>query len=80
MIGVINKGIPIKPNEINLVRQRNWRGELAKASSGEGNGIGLWIVDHIMRAHGGELQVLPTRPIDSMTEIRLTFPLAKLIN
>jgi len=74
-IGVINKGIPIKPNEINLVRQRNWQSVLAKASVGEGNGLGLWIVDHIMKAHVGELQVLPTRDADNMTELRLAFPL-----
>lgn len=76
MIAVTNRGIPIKPSEVHLVRQRNWRGELAKASSGEGNGLGLWIVDHIMKAHGGELQVLPTRPIDGITELRLAFPFA----
>jgi signal transduction histidine kinase len=75
-IGVANKGIPIKPNEVFLVRQRNWRGELAKSHVGEGNGLGLWIVDHIMKAHGGELQVLPTRPTDGITEVRLAFPLA----
>ncbi len=73
-IAVTNKGIPIKPEEIHLVRQRNWRGEAARASSGEGNGLGLWIVDHIMRAHTGELQVLPTRPMDGITEVRLAFP------
>lgn len=76
MIAVTNKGIPIKPDEVHLVRQRNWRGELAKASTGEGNGLGLWIVDHIMRAHGGELQVLSTKPIGGITELRLAFPLA----
>lgn len=76
MIAVTNTGIPIKPNEVHLVRQRNWRGELARTSSGEGNGLGLWIVDHIMQAHGGELQVLPTRTTDGTTELRLAFPLA----
>lgn len=75
-IGVINKGIPIEPNEVNLVLQRNWQSRRARGSAGEGTGLGLWIADHIMRAHGGELQVLPTRKTDSITEIRLAFPLA----
>lgn len=76
MIAVTNKGIAIKPTEVHLAKQRNWRGELAKANSGEGNGLGLWIVDHIMTAHRGALQVLPTRPTDAITEVRLAFPLA----
>lgn len=75
-VGVINKGIPITPNEVHLVRQRNWRGEAASAHVGEGNGLGLWIVDNIMKAHGGELQVLPTRAGDGITEVRLAFPSA----
>lgn len=72
-IGVSNKGIPISPREIALVKQRNWRGKDAQASVAEGNGIGLWIVDHIMRAMGGELLVLPTRVNDGITEVRLKF-------
>jgi signal transduction histidine kinase len=76
-MGVTNKGIPISPHEVHLIKQRNWRGEAAKSFVGEGTGLGLWIVDHIMRAHGGELQVLPTRPGDGITELRLAFPLAK---
>jgi signal transduction histidine kinase len=70
---VTNKGIPIEPHEVNLVHQRNWRGEQAKTCTGEGNGLGLWIVDNIMRAHGGALQVLPTRRSDGITEVRLVF-------
>jgi signal transduction histidine kinase len=72
-IGVTNKGIPIRPEEINLVRQRHWRGEKAQLSAGEGNGLGLYIADSIMRAHGGELHVLPTRQGDGVTEVRLVF-------
>jgi signal transduction histidine kinase len=72
-ISVINKGLPIKPHELTFAKQRNWRGELASRSSGEGNGLGLWIVEHIMLAHSGSLQILPTRPADGITEIRLIF-------
>jgi signal transduction histidine kinase len=75
-IGVANKGIPIAPNETSQVKVRNWRGSIAKSSVGEGNGLGLWIVDQIMTAHGGELQVLPTRPHDGITEVRLVFSVA----
>jgi signal transduction histidine kinase len=75
-IAVTNKGLPIAPREVSLVCQRHWRGEKAEASVGEGNGLGLWIADNIMRAHGGELQVLPTKVGDGVTQVRLAFLLA----
>ena len=75
-IAVTNKGIPIAPHEVHLVRQRNWRGDAARSAVGEGNGLGLWIVDNILKAHGGELQVLPTRIDNGITEVRLAFPMA----
>jgi signal transduction histidine kinase len=34
------------------VCSRNWRGDAARSTTGEGSGLGLWIVDHLMRAHG----------------------------
>jgi signal transduction histidine kinase len=42
-------------------------------TTGEGSGIGLWIVDHIMKAHEGELIVVPTTS-DGITEVKLVFP------
>jgi signal transduction histidine kinase len=72
-MAVTNIGFPIHPEEVNRCRERYWRGESAEGSAGEGNGIGLWIVDHIMRAHGGALDILPTRPNDGLTEVRLIF-------
>lgn len=73
ILNVVNKGIPILPHETTLAIRRNWRGEQAQRVTGEGNGLGLWIVSNIMRAHGGELQVLPTRSSDQLTEVRLLF-------
>ena len=72
-VAVTNVGIGVRPEEAPLCAHRNWRSEKAKASAGEGNGIGLWIVDHIMRAHGGRLEVIPTRKRDDVTEVRLVF-------
>ena len=73
-IAVTNKGLPINTRETELVKQRNWRGEKAKLVTGEGSGLGLWIVDKVMAAQGGQLLVLPTRPNDGITEVRLVFP------
>lgn len=76
IVSVVNKGIPILPHEVSLTIKRNWRGEQAQSVTGEGNGLGLWIVSNIMRAHGGDLQVLPTRAADQLTEMRLMFRLS----
>jgi signal transduction histidine kinase len=71
-ISVSNKGIPIRPKEALKLAERGWRGEDAQAT-GDGTGIGLWIVDHIMRAHDGQLLVIPSNP-EGMTEFKLMFP------
>ena len=68
----LNKGIPIKANEVRLTRQRGWRGQVAQLSTGEGSGIGLWIVDRILQSIGGELNVTAT-DADGWTRIRVTF-------
>jgi signal transduction histidine kinase len=72
---VSNVGIPIRPHEIRFAGQRGWRSDLAEQTSGgEGSGIGLWFVRRLMLAHGGSLEVYPTREGDGRTEVRLVFP------
>ena len=44
----------------------------AELTTGEGSGIGLWIVDRIMSALGGRLDIQPTQP-DGLTSVRLEF-------
>jgi signal transduction histidine kinase len=74
---VSNEGIPIRPHEIRSVGQRGWRSDLAEQTSGgEGSGIGLWFVRRLMFAHGGSLEVHPTRDGDGRTDVRLLFPVA----
>ncbi|MBW8878960.1 MAG: GAF domain-containing protein, partial [Acidobacteria bacterium] len=72
-ISVTNTGLPIKAAEARLCTERAWRSESAKDVTGEGSGIGLWIVKHIMDAHGGELMVVPTTR-ENVTEVKLLFP------
>ena len=71
-LSFFNQGIPIKSNEVKLTRQRGWRGQIAQLSTGEGSGIGLWIVDRILQAIGGTLDVSPTDS-NGWTQIRVTF-------
>lgn len=73
---VTNQGMPIKQNEIDHCKERLWRSEQAMYTTGEGSGIGLWVVDHIMKAHGGELLITPTT-FEGVTQIRLNFPVVK---
>lgn len=73
---VKNKGIPINSNEVKLCLTRGWRGEFAKISTGEGGGIGLWVVDNIMNSHNGILHVSATDS-EGYTQVKLIFPVNK---
>lgn len=74
VITVVNRGLRIDRSQLSTIVQRGERGALAKATVGEGSGIGLWIVDEIMKAHSGKLEIHPTNSED-FTYIRLMFPL-----
>lgn len=70
---VTNQGIKVLPEEVPRMPERSYRGAAAVATTGEGSGIGLWVVDRIMRSHSGLLEIDPT---DSrgFTRLRLLFP------
>jgi signal transduction histidine kinase len=70
-----NTGFSIQQSEVSWCIQRGWQGDEAKSTRGEGTGIGLWIVDNIMKAHGAKLVIVPTSA-DGVTEIKLVFPCA----
>ena len=71
-ITVRNQGIPLI--EVEKCKEREWRGE-AKVI-GEGSGIGLWIVDNIMKAHNGQLIIIATK--NEITEVKLILPATTL--
>jgi signal transduction histidine kinase len=72
-ISVANVGLPIKADHVQECVKRGWRSEMAKRVTGEGSGIGLWIVNNIMEVHKGELHIIPTTAAHR-TEIKLIFP------
>lgn len=72
-IEVSSTGIPLDPGDTARCLQRNWRGDLARNTTGEGSGIGLWIVDHLMRSMNGKVQLCPVG--DTIT-VQLVLPLA----
>jgi signal transduction histidine kinase len=69
---ISNEGVTLAEKDVGRVRERGWRAEEAESVVGEGSGIGLWVVDHIMKAHSGRLEILPTNR--GRTEVRLLFP------
>lgn len=77
-ISIENKGIQIHRDDVKHCVERGWQSEKAKSSSGGGSGIGLWIVDHIMKAHEGELKIEPTNA-EKVTKVKLVFPSARVL-
>ncbi len=73
-VAVENEGIEISIEESELFKRRKIRGEWAEQTTDEGSGIGLWITDHIMKAHKGRLVITPTNP-KGLTTVRLLFPI-----
>lgn len=72
-LAVTNKGLHFRAGEIERCKQRGWRSPDAQLIVTEGRGIGLWLVNEIMKAHGGELQIIAANQHQE-TEVRLVFP------
>lgn len=72
-ISIINRGIPILPEEIGKCLDRGWQSPAARSASSEGRGIGLWIVDQIMKAMEGAIEIKSSNP-DGDTEVRIILP------
>jgi signal transduction histidine kinase len=73
-ISISDEGIPLRPSDVALCIQRGWQSEDARSASDTGSGIGLWVVDKIMRAQGGMLEVTPTDRATGRTTFSLLFP------
>lgn len=71
-IAVIDKGLPLFPDDITHATERGWRGQKALLATGQGSGIGCWFADQVMRAHGGHLELFATTS-NKLTEVRLQF-------
>lgn len=70
---VSNRGVPIQKHEVHEIKGRRHQGAAAKGLTGGSSGLGLYIVDNIMKAHGGSLDIQATRDKDHVTEVRLIF-------
>jgi GAF domain-containing protein len=74
LVRVVNSGLALTEDACLHCTERGWRGTDATRVTGEGSGIGLWIANHVMIAHGGSLVAVPTTS-SGLTEVRLELPL-----
>lgn len=57
MLTVMNYGIPIEPDELRRITEKEFRGRHAKDRNRSGAGLGLFFTDTIVRRHGGNLSI-----------------------
>lgn len=73
-LAVRDEGIGIAPADLPHVTRRFWRSQSARRRAGDGSGVGLAVVDEIVRSHHGELD-LSSEPGHGTT-VRVRLPLA----
>lgn len=71
-ISVANRGIQIRGDAAQC-KKRGYRSPEADIYTGEGFGIGLWVVDEIMKAHHGDLEFDLNYGRDPRTHVKLIF-------
>jgi signal transduction histidine kinase len=71
-VSVANRGLRIRPQDQPRLTDRGFRSDEAESASGDGSGIGLFIVKHVIEAHAGELLIIPANQ-DGETEVKMLF-------
>jgi len=74
-IRVADKGVGIAPEDQAKVFEDYYRTKEARAMGTRGSGLGLSLVQHILRAHRGSVEV--ESRLGEGSEFRLLFPLAE---
>lgn len=69
-VSVVNTGKPIPDDKLPLIFNKFYQGE--ESHAGEGNGIGLAIVKHVVKLHRGEIKV---KSRNGATEFKLILPI-----
>ena len=68
------KALRVDAHVVENCRSKDWRAPAAAAIDADGTGLGLWLVDRIMKAHGGQLLVKET-DAGGWNEFAIEFPL-----
>jgi signal transduction histidine kinase len=71
-LSVHNEGLPIAPDQLPLLFEP-FRRNTARSERSKGLGLGLYITEQIVRAHGGRIDVTSTEAHG--TTFRVVFPL-----
>ena len=71
-VAVTSTGVPMTADDAERCLDRAWRGATAGTVTGEGSGLGLWIVDNLMKSVGGAVRI---RPTGDQTTVLLAYPL-----
>ena len=71
-ISVANTGLPVTADIAKRLMQRGERSSHAIVGGQEGEGLGLYLVNKILKAHRGELEIIPTEK--GVAKFRLLFP------
>ena len=75
ILEVEDRGPGIDPDDARKIFERFYRGRAVRSGGPRGTGIGLSLVQHIARAHGGDVTVHPATP--SGTVFRVAIPVAR---
>jgi two-component system sensor histidine kinase SenX3 len=70
-IQIVDQGIGIAPSDLDRIFERFYRVDPARSRETGGTGLGLAIVKHIIRIHGGEVNVWSTQGVGSTFAVRL---------
>ena len=73
VVSVRDQGLGIARSEQELIFEKFYRAEDAKRSGARGTGLGLTMVQHVVTAHGGQLQVNSQLGEGSVFTIHLPF-------
>ena len=76
ILSISNTGPGIPPEKQPRIFERFYRGDPAHGSAVEGCGLGLAIVECIVRSHGGSVKL--TSQLGQITIINVSFPIMKL--
>ncbi|WEX85696.1 heavy metal sensor histidine kinase (plasmid) [Sinorhizobium numidicum] len=73
IVEVENEGVSLSPEQLDRLFDRFYRADAARSGSSSSHGLGLAIVDAIMRLHAGAADV--SCPEEGMIRFRLSFPM-----